>query len=173
MCRRMVDIQSPTAEIRRAKKERRKKKKQDENIMVCPITQGDHNYLIRTFTMISENIHLLLEWSTSGTVYQIMLLTLIMVSLWNRADYYIFILSFVLLLLLLLLLPSLFPRLISAAADWMTAIYFHTWCGLSANLECTSETCCALLAENTGRKILAKIAIWAPSHNFVGLYLRN
>jgi len=40
----MVNIQFPTAEIRRGKKERRKKKKeerrkkQDENIMVCPIT---------------------------------------------------------------------------------------------------------------------------------------
>jgi len=36
----MVNIQSPTAEIGRGKKERRrrKKKKQDENIMVCPIT---------------------------------------------------------------------------------------------------------------------------------------
>jgi len=41
----MVDIQSPTTEIRRGKKEedRRKKKEgrkklQDENIMVCPIT---------------------------------------------------------------------------------------------------------------------------------------
>jgi len=36
----MVNIQSPTAEIRRGKKEERrkkKKKKQDENIMVCPI----------------------------------------------------------------------------------------------------------------------------------------
>jgi len=33
MCRSMVDIQSPTAEIRRGKK-RRKKKKQDENIYV-------------------------------------------------------------------------------------------------------------------------------------------
>ena len=30
--------------------------------------------------------------------------------------------------------------------------YFHTWCGLSANLECRSETCCTRLAENTGRK---------------------
>jgi len=41
----MVDIQSPTAEIRRGIKRRKKKKKkpQDENIMVCPITQGDHN----------------------------------------------------------------------------------------------------------------------------------
>jgi len=34
----MVDIQSPTAEIRRGKKEEERKKKQDENIMVCPIT---------------------------------------------------------------------------------------------------------------------------------------
>jgi len=38
----MVNIQSPTAEIRRGKKERRRRrrrrKKQDENIMVCPIT---------------------------------------------------------------------------------------------------------------------------------------
>jgi len=28
----------------------------------------------------------------------------------------------------------------------------HRWCGLSANLECRSEMCCTLLAENTGRK---------------------
>jgi len=36
----MVDIQSPTVEIRRGKKkkEEERKKKQDENIMVCPIT---------------------------------------------------------------------------------------------------------------------------------------
>jgi len=45
----MVNIQSPTAEIRRGKKrkkeeERKKKNKpQHENIMVCPITYGDHN----------------------------------------------------------------------------------------------------------------------------------
>jgi len=41
----MGDIQSPTAEIRRGKKkeEARRKKPQDENIMVCPIPQGDHN----------------------------------------------------------------------------------------------------------------------------------
>ena len=43
MCRSMVHIQSPTAEIRRGKKEEEEiKKKQDENIMVCPITGGDH-----------------------------------------------------------------------------------------------------------------------------------
>jgi len=38
MCGSMVDIQSPTAEIRRGNK----KKTQDENIMGCPIPQGDH-----------------------------------------------------------------------------------------------------------------------------------
>jgi len=39
MCQSMVNIQSPTAEIRRAKKkERKKKKKQDENIYGLPIT---------------------------------------------------------------------------------------------------------------------------------------
>jgi len=39
MCRSMVDIQSPTAEIRRGKKkEEDRNKLQDENIMVCPIT---------------------------------------------------------------------------------------------------------------------------------------
>ena len=34
--------------------------------------------------------------------------------------------------------------------------YFHTWCGLGANLECRSEMCCTRLAANTGRKKVAK-----------------
>ena len=34
--------------------------------------------------------------------------------------------------------------------------YFGTWCGLSANLECRSDTCCTRLAANTGRKKVAK-----------------
>jgi len=34
--------------------------------------------------------------------------------------------------------------------------YFHTWCGVSANLRRMSETCCTLLAENTGRKKVDK-----------------
>ena len=48
MCQSMVNIQSPTAGISRGKKEEEeeeeRRKKQDENIIVCPITQGDHNY---------------------------------------------------------------------------------------------------------------------------------
>jgi len=51
--------------------------------------------------------------------------------------------------------------------------YFHKWCGLSANLGCRSETCCTRIAENAGRKNRQKVAICAPSYNFVGLYLRN
>jgi len=43
MCGSMADIQSAAAEIRRGKKEERKNKPQHENIMVCPIPQGDHN----------------------------------------------------------------------------------------------------------------------------------
>jgi len=34
--------------------------------------------------------------------------------------------------------------------------YFDTWCGLSANLECRSETSCKRLAGNTGCKKVAK-----------------
>jgi len=50
-----------------------------------------------------------------------------------------------------------FPRLISAAADWMSAILPHmVWPCLSANLRCRSETCCTRLTENTGRKKVAK-----------------
>jgi len=43
----------------------------------------------------------------------------------------------------------------------------------SANLECRSGMCCTRLAGNAGPKNSPKIATWAPSHNFVGLYLRN
>jgi len=40
---------------------------------------------------------------------------------------------------------------------------FHTWCGLSANLECMCEMCCTWLAGNTGRK---KLPFW---HNRITL----
>ena len=44
-----------------------------------------------------------------------------------------------------------FPRLISAAADWMSTIFPHmVW--ITANLECRSEMCCTHLAGNAGRK---------------------
>ena len=36
-----------------------------------------------------------------------------------------------------------------------------------------SETCCTQLTGNAGHKNRQKVAICAPSYNFVGLYLRN
>jgi len=44
MCGSMVDIQSPTAEIRRGIKKHRKKP-QGRNIMSASATQGGHNQL--------------------------------------------------------------------------------------------------------------------------------
>jgi len=61
-----------------------------------------------------------------------------MAALRSRCGHYIFILSFLL---------FFFPRLISAVAEIGCLPYFHTWCGLSANLECRSETCCKRIAE--------------------------
>ena len=49
-----------------------------------------------------------------------------------------------------------FPRLISAAADWMSTILRHMVWPYSANLECRSEMCCARLAGNAGPKKLPK-----------------
>jgi len=55
-----------------------------------------------------------------------------MATLHSRCGHYIFV---------LFLLLLLFPRLISAVTDWIP--YFHTWCGLSANVECRCVKCAA------------------------------
>jgi len=47
---------------------------------------------------------------------------LVMAALWNTAGHYIFALW---LLLSIYLLSSFFPRLISAVADWVSAILAH------------------------------------------------
>jgi len=78
-------------------------------------------------------------------------MALIMVALWNRADHYIFILWFLSIYLFL------FSFLAWSQRPHIGCLpYFHTWCGLSANVECRSEMCCKRLAENTGRKKVAK-----------------
>jgi len=47
-----------------------------------------------------------------------------------------------------------FTTMVSSSSFFGCLPYFHTWCGLSANLECRSEMCCTLFAENTGCKNL-------------------
>ena len=49
--------------------------------------------------------------------------------------------------------------------------YFHTWCGLSANLECMFEMCCTRLAENTGRKNYAKKSPSVHHHTKLSGYI--
>jgi len=65
-----------------------------------------------------------------------------------------------------------FPRLISAVADWMSAILPHM---VSPQCEFRMQVWNVLHAarwKHRTRK-LSKIAIWVPSHNFVGLCLCN
>jgi len=71
-----------------------------------------------------------------------------MVSLWNRADHYIFMLSFVLSFFLSFFsLPNL-------SRCWLDVCHTSTY-GVALVrkiLRCRSETCCTRLAEKTGRK---------------------
>ena len=82
----------------------------------------------------------------------VMIVVFIMVALCNRADHYIFMLWFVLSSCSSFFFssPNLSRRRLDVCHTW------HTWCGLSANLRCRSETCCTRLAENTERKKVAK-----------------
>ena len=76
-----------------------------------------------------------------------------MAALWNRAGHYIFAMWFLLLSFYL----SSFLLAYSQPSQIGCLPYFHTWCGLSANLGCRSEACCTQIAENTGRKRSSKI----------------
>jgi len=49
--------------------------------------------------------------------------------------------------------------------------HFHTWCGLSANSWCRSETCCTRLAENTGRKKIVKNSLSAHHRTNLSGYI--
>ena len=56
-----------------------------------------------------------------GLLYIFVVVLLVMVALCNRADHYIFMLWFV----LSIFLSFFFPRLISAATDWISTILLH------------------------------------------------
>ena len=57
----MVDIQSPTAEIRRGKKKERKNKPQGKNIMSASATHGGHNNVCELAyeVLVSKNLNIL------------------------------------------------------------------------------------------------------------------
>jgi len=87
--------------------------------------------------------------------------------IWNRAGHYIFVLWSILLPFFLLLFVFVFLAY-SQPSQIGCVPYFHTWRGLSANLECRSEMCCTRLAEIQDTKIVKKFPICAPLYNFVG-----
>jgi len=91
--------------------------------------------------------------------HDILLLSLSLLWLPNRAGNYILQLWFLLLL-------SFFLAC-SQQLQISCLPYFHTWCGLSAYLECRSEMCCMRLAENTGCKNLAS----AHHHTTLSCYI--
>ena len=100
---------------------------------------------------------------------------LVMVALCSRADHYILWSSYVIgqtiYIFMLFLLSSFFFYFlaISQPSEIRCLPYFHTWCGLSANLECAARGWLKI----QDAKMTQKIAILAQSHNFDGLYLRN
>jgi len=101
--------------------------------------------IFSVFKIANLSPYLLQSPAIAGDCY--VLVVLFMVALCNRADDYIFALWF-----LLLLFPS--PNLSHRRLD-----VYHTFThcvALSANFRCRSETCCTRLAENTGRKNVAK-----------------
>jgi len=89
-----------------------------------------------------------------------------MVALWNRADHYIF--------ALWLLLLSFFyssPNLIRRRLD-----VYHTsthGVALVRISDAGLKPAASSSLKTQDAKKSAKIAIWAPSHHFVGLYLQN
>jgi len=89
----------------------------------------------------------------------------IMVALWNRADHYIFAVWF--------LLSSFFssPSLSGRRLDvYHTSTHGATLVQIE-NAGLKRAACSSLKIQDA--KKLSKIAIWAPSHDFVGLYLHN
>jgi len=97
-----------------------------------------------------------------------------MVALWNRADHYIFMLwflSFYLSIYLSIYLYFSSPNLSGRTLD----VYHTSTRGVAlvriynAGLKCAA--CGSLQIQDA--KMSPKIAIRAPSHNFVGLYLCN
>ena len=83
--------------------------------------------------------------------YSFVIVRVIMAALHGigQAGHYIF--------MLLFLFSSIFLFLAkSQRSEIRCLLYFDTWCGPSANLECRSERRCTRLAANAGHKNVAK-----------------
>jgi len=95
------------------------------------------------------------------------MLWFVMVALWNRADHYFFALWSLLLSFFFFSSPNLSRRRLDVChtSTHGVALVRISDAGLKPAARGSLKTHDAKKSPN--------IAIWAPSHNFVGLYLRN
>jgi len=90
-----------------------------------------------------------------------------MVALWNRADHYIFILSFV-------LSSSFFFPSLNLSRRRLDVCHTSTHgVALVRISDAGLKPAARGWLKTQDAKRSSKIAIWAPSHKVVGLYLRN
>jgi len=62
----MIDIQYMAAEIRRGKKKIERKKPRGKNIMVCPISYGNHKMIFCCMLLSENTVQLKLKWGDGG-----------------------------------------------------------------------------------------------------------
>ena len=137
----------------------------------CRIGLGENFWLAATYLVLNSDLLLNYGWSSlnhpSSCYISVSAATLgavlFMVALWNRADHCIFVLWFL----------SIFFFFSSPNLSGRTLDVYHTWCGLSANLEFRSEMRCTWLAENTGHKKVAKNCYLGTIAQSCLAYLRN
>jgi len=109
-------------------------------------------FLIKTVWLLSDNHGLIDSWLLTQYFCICVYWTtvcFIMATLWN-----IFLSCGFFYLSIYLLFFLAYSQLLQIGC----LLYFHTWCGLSANLGCRSATCFTRLPENTGRKKSPKIS---------------
>jgi len=117
-----------------------------------PVTPVSDQLRLQQIVMRCNNVILYLSWYF-----------VVMAALWNRASHYIFALWF------LSSIYLFFSRLMSAVGHWKFTILPHMvwpWCEFRMHVW-------NVLHAPRWKYRTQKIAILAPSHNIVGLYLRT
>ena len=99
-------------------------------------------------------------------------MAIIMVAQWNKPDHYILACGFFLpsSSFFFFSSPNLSRRRLDVCHTSTHGVALVRAACEPRAVHFRSEMYCTRLAGNAGRK---KIAVWAPSHTFLGLYLRN
>jgi len=117
--------------------------------MACPIPLDGRNKNLIFIMLTATHIKNIKVIKVLFITYHRPDISVNLAALRSRCEHYI---------LQLWLLSSFFfffPRLFSAVGDWMSTILPYMIC-LDANLECSSEMCCTLLAGNCSVLFLSR-----------------